>query len=287
MIRSLVGVSFPLLLSLFSSVAVAAEPPVSSPARPTSVVAEDLAPEGIVTAAIPVRYRVADPWLTRATVTVHGGASTVGAEMPLGAMAHEYTGSVDAAGLSIDLQGRRLGFALEVAGGSGERVNAPVEGIERSQLTFGEARMSLGPALNAPGLFLSVGPAIEGRMTGVGSFDPGNEALASWQTTVAGAEARSRFFLSPRVFFSGSVFAGGIPLAGNWRTVDAAGGTVEEGRLERAAVVAGTVSASLRPTESIALTGGVAARQATYGFESRLEGREGTIRPFVGLELLY
>lgn len=279
MIRSvLVGVSFPLL---FSSLAVAAE---STPAVAGS-------PDEIST--MPAPYRVADPWFTRATVTALGGVTTVGATMPVSTMSRDYSGQVQVGGMSIDMQGRRLGFAMSLVGGSGEDVNAPVDGLDRSQMTFGEARLSVGGVIaNSPGVFLSAGPAVEARMTAVGSLETGNEALASWQSTILGAELRSRFFLTPRVFFSGSAFLGALPASGYWQTVDAVPseeGTsiLESGTLTSSAVFAGTVSASLRPTEWIALSTGVSVREATYGFENHATGREEMIRPFVGLDLMY
>lgn len=279
MIRSLlVGVSFPML---FSSIAFAAD---STPAVGGS-------PDEIST--MPLQYRVADPWFTRATVTALGGMSTVGATMPVTTMSRDYSGQVQVGGMAIDMQGRRLGFALSLVGGSGTQVNAPVEGLERSQMTFGEARVSVGGVIaNSPGVFLSAGPAVEARMSAVGSLEAGNEALASWQTTLLGAEVRSRFFLTPRVFFSGSAFLGVLPVSGYWQTVDAApasedGEILETGTLESSTVFAGTLSGSLRPTEWIALSTGVSVREAAYGFEGQGKGSEQMIRPFVGLDLMY
>ena len=247
-------------------------------------------PEPLPVPALPRRAAAHDPWFTRATVSAQGGKSTLAAEIPVTGMNSRYEGAHQAGGLAIDLYGRRLGFNLAFAGGASRDATAPIDGVGGTRITTGEASASFtGVLWNSPGVFLAVGPSIEGRATAIGHFEEGNEAVASWQTVIAGGDARARVFAGPHVFFTGHVFAGALPVSGAWQSVDAAaagGEVVSTGELTDAFVLSGSASVSFRPAEWVAVSGGVAARTATYTFEDRT-GSENTIRPYLALELLY
>lgn len=243
------------------------------------------------------RVTVADPWSTRGTVSALAGVSSVQASIPVAAMETEYAGESRMAGLAIDLHGRRLGFHLDLAASATEQVNAPVDGATGTRLTHAEGALGLGATLvSSRGVYLSAGPALEARATAVGDFSQGNEAVASWQSVVAGGDVRARVFAGAHVYVTASAFAGAIPLHGGWQSVDAASATSTDGpvasaRLEDALVFSGHVAAAVRPAEWVAFSAGVGARHATYGYRDdaglRGEGTERSVRPYVALELLY
>ena len=260
--------------------------------------ADALAPtEGPVAAVGASRVAVADPWSTRATVTAAAGVSTVNTSIPVAALENDYAGEARMAGLAIDLHGRRLGFHLALAGSATEQVDAPIESAEGSRLTHVEGALGLGATVvNARGIYLSAGPALEARATAVGHFEQGDEAVASWETVVAGGDVRARIFAGPRVYFTGSAFAGVAPLYGGWQSVDAATAAtsadpVGSARLTESTVFAGHLAAAVRPAEWVAFSAGVGVRHAAYTFtddagtESR--GEERGVRPYLALELLY
>lgn len=192
--------------------------------------------------------------------------------------------TANAASLGIDLYGRRVGFHLMLGGSMTE--NAQSEDIADPRLRYsgGEARLAMTATLwNSHGIFVGVGPGVEARATGIA--DSQGQSIAAWETVVAGGDVHGRVFLGRHVIVSGSAFAGVMPIAGEWQssdTVDPAGA----GSME-ALVFASTLAASLRPAEWIAVNGGVAMRNATHTFEDGTTGTESTLRPFVGLELLY
>lgn len=62
---------------------------------------------------------------------------------------------------------------------------------------------------------------------------------------------------------------------------------VRSGSLEDGRVLSGSAALSLRPVESLALSGGIAWRNASYTFAGDRTGSEQSLRPFLGLQLLY
>lgn len=233
------------------------------------------------------RAQVADPWFTRASVSAQGGLSSWSTSMPVPGLDASDRGQGNAGRLAIDIYGRRLGFNLALGGTLAQRAAAPVDGAEGSSMSNGEISLAFTYAIaNSEGFFLGVGPGFEARLTALGTMETGNEAFASWQTFTPGADVRARYFVSPRVFFTGAAFLAPATVSGNWQAVDAATSQVESGTIRGGHVLAGAVSASVRPAEWVALSGGLAVRDASYRMENGT-GREGGIRPYVGLELLY
>lgn len=239
---------------------------------------------------------VADPWLTRATVTTLASASYLDAGIPLAEMNDRYHGRAPGGGLAIDLFGRALGFHLSLLGGGSRAVTAPVPGVTDPRFTTGEARAAItGVVANRHGAFVSFGPAVEARAAAVGHFEQGNEAVATWQSVVGGADLRGRVLASPRLYLTGSAFAGGLPLSGGWQSVDAARVTPSQGSMQvmqaaeltGALVVSATASASYRAAEWAALSAGLSARAARYAWKNDGRGHERSLRPFLALELLY
>lgn len=259
--------------------------------------AEEMAPERSADVLAARRVVVADPWSTRASVSAVAGVSTMNASIPVSVLESEYEGQARMAGLAIDLHGRRLGFHLDLAASATEQVNAPVDGATGTRLTHAEGALGLGATIvNGRGLYVSAGPGVEARATAVGDFEQGNEAVASWQSVIAGGEVRARVFAGPRVYVTASAFAGVLPVYGGWQSVDAAAATSSTGpvgsaRLEESLVLAGHVAAAVRPAEWVAFSAGVGARDARYTFVdaggASSEGAERTVRPYVALELLY
>lgn len=238
------------------------------------------------------RARVADPWFTRGTVAANGGVVAWSTTMAApGGEPIPATGSASAAGISVDLHGRRLAFALGLSGSATDDVASPIEGAAGTpaRFTAGEARAAFDATiLNARGIYVAAGAGIEARASAYGSFDQGNELVTSWQTVVAGADLRARVFAGPRVYFAGSLFAGAVPVALRWQRVDAAGtDPLSAGSLEDPFVLAASAGVGVRPVEWLALAGGVVARDASYRLDDGSEAREQCIRPYVGIELLY
>ncbi len=236
-------------------------------------------PASVVRTA-PGRSRVADPWETRAAVRVSASDARWAVD---GA---EET-AVRGGSLDVDLYGRRLGFHLGLAGGASEMAEL---GTDAVRYTYGEARVGLTAAVNARGVFVGVGPALEARASALAVTSEGADSLTSWQSAVAGGELRARAFAGRRVFVTASAFAGLAPLAGEWQAVNA---TTEagvdpfgSGRVEMKRVLDGSLAASLRAAEWIAVSGGVSVREASFAIEGE-ERRERTVKPFAGVELLF
>lgn len=280
--RVLVGVAGSLGIAVLFSVRVA-DAVEAAEAVPKSEMASG------ITSEYPGSARVADPWFTRGTMSVQGGASNWTSSMPIPGMKEDARGEGSGAAMVVDLYGRRLGFHLALAGGVTQNAPAPVEGAEGSRMTAGEMHAAFSAVLwNSDGLFLAVGPGFEGRATALGTTEEGNQALTSWQTVIGGADMRARYFVGPRVYFTGSAFLGAAPIVGRWQSVDAAASDVmHEGDLHDPIVLAGNLSASVRPAEWIAFSGGLSVRDARYRFDGGATGREQCLRPYLGLELLY
>ncbi len=262
--------------------------------EPSAVAAPDTTMVITAPPTLPRRARVADPWFTRGSVTMAGGLTAWDAVMPVPGMAEKVNASAPTGGFDVDLYGRQIAFHLSFAGLASNQASAPVEGIDNASLTSGEVRANLSAALwNSHGVFVGAGPGIEGRITTIGTLETGDEAFSSWQTVVAGADVRMRVFLGPRLFLTGTVFYGLMPLQGSWQTVNAAPPSgdqsdwLQEGSITKSAVLSTSIGASLRPAEWIALHGGVAIRSATHELDVGETGKESGLRPFLGLELLY
>lgn len=231
------------------------------------------------------RTRVADPLSTRGAVSVVGGVTGWSASA-LPFLDEEATASAEAnaGSLSVDLYGRRVGFHLGLGGSMSESAQSEEISDPRLRYTSGEARLAFtGTLWNSYGVFVGVGPGVEARATGIA--DAEGSRMASWESVVAGGDLRARFFVGRHVIVSGSAFAGVMPLAGEWQALDSTDGATA-GQMD-SLVFAGNVAASLRPAEWIALHGGVAMREATHRVETGEIGGESTLRPYVGLELLY
>jgi hypothetical protein len=235
----------------------------------------------------------ADPWQTSGTTSMTAApATTVDARMPTSGGKRRFEGDAQAAGLDIHLCGRWLAFDLSMLGAYDEKFAGPV-GESGTTFTAGEARAGFsGVIWNSNGVFFAVGPSIEGRATALGSLDQGNEGAASWQAVFAGPEVRGRVFAGPRLYVSANVFAGVESLGGGWqaaRAKDAITGVevIHSGSLESGDVIAGSASIAARPVGWLALSGGAAWRSAVYRFERGETGSEQSLRPFLGLELLY
>ena len=242
------------------------------------------------------RPRVSDPWNTRGTLSMTAAQTTFSATIPAAGADRHFAGAAQGGVLAIDLYGRRLGFDLLLAGSQAALANPdPAAPIPRA--ASGEASAAFtGVILNSRGIFLAAGPGVEARATMAGALSADtNAAATSWQTAVAGGALHARVFVGPHVYLTGHGFAGAVALSGHWQSVDAAqiltsssAGTapIESGTLRDPAVYSGSLAASVRPVEWIALSGGVAARDASFATDGG-HAREHGVRPFLGIELLY
>lgn len=236
----------------------------------------------------------ADPWRTSGATSMTGApAAAVDARMPTrNGTRSRFRGDAQAGGLGIHLGGRWLAFDLEIVGAYDRKFAGPV-GEAGTTFTSGEARAGFtGVIWNSSGVFVAIGPSIEGRATALGSLDQGSEGAASWQAVFAGPEMRARVFAGPRLYVSANVFAGVESLGGGWqaaRASDAITGEeiINSGALESGDVISGAAAIAMRPMEWLAISGGAAWRNATYRFERGDTGTETNLRPYLGLDFLY
>lgn len=234
-----------------------------------------------------LRTRSTDPALPPATMSVQAGEANWRSTMPIASELREARGDARSIALALDLYGKRAGFHIALSGAAGENHGVSAAQAGNSQLTASEVRAALtGVLMGSRGVFVAIGPGLEGRSTSIGLTEAGNESATRWQTVVAGADLRTRVFAGERIYFTGSAFVGAAPVAGGWESTQGPK-TVGSGSLSKSLVFAGNVSASLRPTEWIALSAGVAARAADYRFMNGATGRERAVRPYLGIELLY
>ena len=234
----------------------------------------------------------ADPWFTRGTIAMTAGQTTFDANVH-GA---SFAGNGQGGQLGVDHYGRHLGFDLVLAGSQAALPGGPADtAVIPSRAEAGEVDAAFtGALLNSHGLFLAIGPAVEARATMAGTFEQGNALATSWQTVVGGGALHTRVFAGPHVYFTGHGYYGAVPLSGHWQTVDAAqaaasttGTPLLAGNVKDPSVVSGSLAASVRPVEWLALSGGIAARDATFSLDDGTHSHEHSVRPFLGLELLY
>lgn len=236
----------------------------------------------------------------RMTVSMQAAANTFAATMPTGS--GSIAGRNDGGILGIDVYGRYVGFDLQLTGNEGSL--APTPALPTASAATGGASAAItGVLWNSYGVFLGAGPAVEARATVSGVLDqsasPSNASSAtSWQTVVGGAALHARVFAGHYVYFTGHAFYGAVPLSGTWQQASASSvmafstgsstGPTTVGTLTNPSVFSGSLAASLRPLNFMAITGGLNARQANFTTSSggpRMIERSST--PFVGLELMY
>ena len=218
------------------------------------------------------------------------GSAGFDSTVPLGSTAGRYQGRAGETTFSAELYGRRFGFNVDAAANMGTVANSSDNAVmPHTKVSAFQARGSAGTMVFASrSTTVTAGAALELRANAVASVDAGNAFLSSWQSAIAGADVHARVFLSPRVFVSAAGFAGVIPVVARWQSHDVTTlGHQGSGSLSNASVFAGSAAISMRKSEKIAFTAGIAARDAQFHLDDNSLLAERTIKPYVEMEFLY
>lgn len=247
---------------------------------------------------------VADPWNTRGTLMLDARLVSWRTDVPLPGLPSSLEGTAPAVFLSTDLYGRHLGFDLSYRALSTETLRS--NGMQlNGRMALAEVQPDFNVVVvNRKPLFLSAGIGLNVRLNVVDIDESFSRAVASWQTITLGANVRARAYLGRRLYATGSLFVGALPLLGSWQSAgvtsfDVSGppmggfpmGTpqpyFETGSITNPLVVNFWAAASARPLEWLAVTAGLALRRSSFDLEGRGSANELDVQPFAGVDFLY
>lgn len=227
---------------------------------------------------------------TRGSLAIGLGSAGFSSAVPIGSTAGAYRGRAGETSLTGELYGQRFGFNLDASANMGTSPETKEGVIPRSKVSSFAARGSGGTMLFASeSVTFSAGLALEMRANAIGSLDDGNQFLTQWQTAVAGADVHGRVFVTQRIYLGASAFAGLVPIAGRWESMDVAAknGKPGSGNLSNASVFAAAATASYRAKDRLAITAGIAARDGEFHLRGNSRLHEQTVKPYLAIEVLY
>ncbi|WP_375770167.1 hypothetical protein NR798_04555 [Archangium gephyra] len=246
----------------------------------------------------------ADPLGTRGTVTANGRYTLWSVEVPIPGNPKLMKGSAIGGSMSTDLYGRMLGFDLGYRVLTTNAINGDERELpETTSYTAFEVQPGFNYVfVNSTPFFLSAGIGANARVNLMNVDEPLARSLGMWSTISAGPNVRTRLFLGPNFYLTGSLFVGLLKVAGFWTAAGLNAATAppaafyNKGDLEGLFVINGAASLAWRPLEWFAVSAGFGYRQGSFtvtekdasgNTRERGSANETDLQPFAGVEFLY